>query len=88
MNSHLVQSCQAIRHNALATGLVDGRNCAIYYGDAEPRTRRGDCRRQPGWPATCDQYFRVTNASLLCLGQFLAVILQATYRFASSRLVA
>ncbi len=74
MNSHLVQSRQAIRHNALTTGLVDGRNCAINNGDAEPFTRRGDCRRQPGWSATCDQYLRVTNALLLCLRQFPAVI--------------
>jgi hypothetical protein len=54
MDSHLVQSSQTIGHDALATGLVDGRNCAIYNGDAEPFARRGDCRRQPGWSATCN----------------------------------
>jgi hypothetical protein len=62
MNTHFVESGQAIRHDAFAARLIDGRICAINNGDAKPFTSCSDCSRQSGWSTTSYQYLGVTDA--------------------------
>ena len=60
-DAELVQSLNSVRHQSLAAGLVDGRNCAIRYHHAQTVTARRDGRRQTGRSAADYEYIPRTR---------------------------
>ena len=66
-NAQLAKCCQAVRHDALAAGFVDGRLCAVNDGDLKTRLSSCDGSRQSGGASAGNQHFSLTDGFGHCL---------------------